>query len=54
MYSEVQADAVAQHINYAIGMNQAIANDAAIFFAKGFYQALGSGKRIQQLQNPLN
>ena len=47
-YSEVQADEIAKHINYAIGMNQAIADDAAIFFAKGFYQALGKGKQIRQ------
>ncbi len=47
-YSEFQADEIAKHINYAIGMNQAINDDAAIFFAKGFYQALGSGKKIRQ------
>ncbi len=47
-YSEVQADEIAKYINYAIGMNQAIADDAAIFFAKGFYQALGKGKQIRQ------
>ena len=47
-YSEVQATAIVQHINYAIGMNQAIRDEAAIIFAKGFYQALGHGKAIQQ------
>ena len=47
-YSEVQANMIAQHINYAIGMNQAITDDAAIFFAKGFYQALGQNKQIQK------
>lgn len=47
-YSQVQANAIAQHIDYAIGMNQAITDDAAIFFAKGFYQALGQGKQIPQ------
>ncbi|MEM7590192.1 MAG: NACHT domain-containing protein [Cyanobacteria bacterium P01_A01_bin.83] len=47
-YSEIQANEIAKHINYAIGMNQAIADDAAIFFAKGFYQALGKGKQIKQ------
>lgn len=47
-YSEVQAEAIVQHINYAIGMNQSIRDDAAILFAKGFYQALGYGRTIQQ------
>ena len=33
-YSEVQATAIAQHIPYVIGMNQAIGDKAAIAFAK--------------------
>lgn len=45
-YSEQQADVIAQHINYAIGMSQAIRDDAAIIFARGFYQALAYGKSI--------
>jgi CHAT domain len=39
-YSEVQANAIAQHIDYVIGMNQAIADKAALEFAVGFYDAL--------------
>ncbi|MBW4478463.1 MAG: CHAT domain-containing protein [Tolypothrix brevis GSE-NOS-MK-07-07A] len=39
-YSEVQADAIAQHIDYVIGMNQAIADKAALEFSVGFYDAL--------------
>ncbi|MDZ8104427.1 MAG: GUN4 domain-containing protein [Nostoc sp. DedQUE12a] len=46
-YSEVQADAIVQHINYVIGMNQEIRDDAAIAFAVGFYDALGAGKSIE-------
>ncbi|MFH7030664.1 MAG: CHASE2 domain-containing protein [Heteroscytonema crispum UTEX LB 1556] len=46
-YSAVQADAIAEHINYVIGMNQAIGDKAAIEFAVGFYDALGAGETIQ-------
>jgi hypothetical protein len=44
-YSEVQAKAIAKHIDYVIGMNQDI-GEAAIAFAIGFYQALGAGRTI--------
>ena len=46
-YSEVQAKAIAQHIPYVIGMNQAIGDKAAIAFAVGFYDALGAGRDIK-------
>ena len=46
-YSETQAIAIAEHIEYVIGMNQAIGDKAAIAFAIGFYQALGAGKSIE-------
>ncbi|WP_206603075.1 CHAT domain-containing protein [Leptolyngbya ohadii] len=46
-YSEVQAEAINQHIRYVIGMNQAIGDRAAIEFAKGFYTALGAGRAIE-------
>jgi hypothetical protein len=46
-YSEAQADAIAEHIPYVIGMNQAIGDKAAIAFAIGFYQALGAGRSIE-------
>lgn len=39
-YSEVQADAIVQHINYVIGMNDEIKDKAAIEFVVGFYDAL--------------
>lgn len=45
-YSETQAKAIAAHIPYVIGMNQAIGDKAAIAFAIGFYQALGAGRTI--------
>jgi hypothetical protein len=46
-YSEIQAKAIAKHIKYVIGMNQAIGDKAAIDFAIGFYQALGGGRSIE-------
>ena len=46
-YSEVQAEAIHQHIDYVIGMNQAIGDKAAINFAVGFYDALGAGRTIE-------
>jgi hypothetical protein len=43
-YSEAQALAIHQHIDYVIGMNQTIGDKAAIKFAVGFYNALGAGR----------
>ena len=45
-YSEVQASAIAQHIPFTIGMNQAIGDRAATQFSVGFYTALGEGETI--------
>ena len=46
-YSEVQAQAISQHIPYVIGMNNAIGDKAAIDFAVGFYDALGAGRDVE-------
>ena len=46
-YSEIQASAIVKHIDYVIGMKQAIGDKAAIAFAIGFYQALGAGRTIE-------
>ncbi|MEM6353827.1 MAG: AAA-like domain-containing protein [Cyanobacteria bacterium P01_D01_bin.14] len=43
-YSEVQAEAIYQHVDYVIGMNRAIGDQAAISFAVGFYDALGANR----------
>jgi len=43
-YSEVQANAIVQHIDYVIGMNKAVGDEAAIMFAEGFYDALLAGR----------
>ncbi len=44
--SEPQAHAIAQHLDYVIGMNAPIGDKAAVIFAKGFYRALFSGEPI--------
>ena len=46
-YSEVQADALIQHINYVIGMSREIPDEAAIAFSIGFYDAIGAGRTIE-------
>jgi len=46
-YSEVQAKAIAQHIPYVIGMNEAIGDKAAITFAVAFYDSLGAGESVE-------
>ncbi|AKG23906.1 TIR domain-containing protein [Calothrix sp. 336/3] len=45
-HSHKQADAIAQHIDYVIGMKQEIGDKAAIKYAIGFYDALGAGQTI--------
>ncbi|MGB7251931.1 MAG: CHAT domain-containing protein [Phormidesmis sp.] len=47
-YSQRQAEAIAQHVPYVIGMTQAIGDRAAIEFAVGFYDALGAGEAVEQ------
>ena len=47
-YSEPQADEIANHINYVIGMKNTIRDDAAIAFSKGFYRALGYACSIEE------
>jgi hypothetical protein len=46
-YSHEQAEAIGQHINYVIGMQQSIRDDVAIAFTVGFYEALSSGETIE-------
>lgn len=46
-YSEIQAGAIAQHIEYVIGMDKAIGDKIAIEFAVAFYDALGAGESIE-------
>ncbi|QIR40782.1 CHAT domain-containing protein [Tolypothrix sp. PCC 7910] len=43
-YSKYQTEEIARHIDYVVGMNQAIGDKAAVEFAVGFYDALGAGQ----------
>jgi len=45
--SNLAGTLIAEHIEYVIGMNQAIGDKAASAFAIGFYQALGAGRPIE-------
>ena len=47
-YSNVQAESIAQHIPYVIGMVGEIGDKAAIAFAVGFYKALGANRTVEQ------
>jgi len=47
-YSEEQANAIAEHIDYVVGMKKAIGDEAAIKFAVGFYDALGAGRDVEK------
>jgi len=47
-YSQAQAEAIHQHIDYVVGMNQVIGDDAAIEFAIGFYDALFAGRSYEE------
>lgn len=45
-YSEIQANAIAEHIDWVVGMSHAIKDSSAVIFAGQFYQALGYGRHI--------
>ncbi|MEG3862473.1 nSTAND1 domain-containing NTPase, partial [Microcoleus sp. herbarium12] len=47
-YSEVQAEAISQYVNYVIGMNRAVGDRAALAFAVGFYDAIAAGYRLEE------
>jgi len=47
-YSKIQAEAITQVIDCAIGMNAPIGDDAAIVFAGALYGAIGFGRSIDQ------
>ena len=46
-YSAAQADVIAQHIPYVVGMKQAIGDKAAIEFSIGFYDGLLAGRSVE-------
>ncbi|MFG6103678.1 AAA-like domain-containing protein [Leptothoe sp. EHU-05/26/07-4] len=45
-YSQHQAEAVVEHVDYVVGMTNAMGDRAAIEFAVGFYDALGYGHPV--------
>lgn len=47
-YSEAQAVAISEHIEYVVGMRKAVCDKVAIEFSIGFYDALGAGKSVEQ------
>ncbi|MEG4112470.1 nSTAND1 domain-containing NTPase [Microcoleus sp. Pol12B3] len=47
-YSEVQAEAISQYVNYVIGMNRAVGDRAALAFAVGFYDAIAAGYELEE------
>ena len=50
-YSEIQAKAIVEHINAAIGMSISISDDAAKIFATQLYSSIAFGLSIQQSFN---
>lgn len=46
-YSESQAESIANHIDYVVGMNGSVDDAKAIKFAVAFYDALGSGRNVE-------
>jgi WD40 repeat protein len=47
-YSEVQAEAISQYVNYVLGMKQAIGDKAALAFSVAFYDALAAGYEVEE------
>jgi hypothetical protein len=47
-YSKKQADAISEVIDFVIGMNITISDDAALAFSASFYRALGFGRTIPE------
>lgn len=49
-YSQIQAQAIAEHIPFVVGMETAIGDKAAIEFAIGFYTALEADQSIERIE----
>ncbi len=47
-YTEDQAKMISEHIDYVVGMNKAIGDEAAIKFTTGFYNAVFSGEDFKK------
>jgi hypothetical protein len=47
-FSEVQARAISNHIDFLIGMKEEIGDPAALKFAQGFYEAIWAGQSCEK------
>lgn len=47
-YSEVQADAIHQYVDYVLGMKKAVGDKAAVAFSVAFYDALAAGYEFEE------
>jgi WD40 repeat protein len=47
-YSEVQAEAISQYVNFVIGMSRAVADRAAVAFAVAFYDAIAADWTVEK------
>ena len=47
-YSEVQAEAISQYVNYVVGMNRAVGDRAAVAFAVAFYDAIAAEYGVEE------
>jgi len=47
-FSESQACAISRHVDYVIGTDGEVPDDAAILFSRGFYQAIAAGWSVPQ------
>ncbi|UNU25487.1 ATP-binding protein [Microcoleus vaginatus] len=47
-YSEVQAEAISQYVNYVVGMNKAVGDRAAVAFAVAFYDGIAAGYEVEE------
>lgn len=50
-YSNIQAHAIGQHIDYVIGMRAALDDEAAVIFAAAFYSALAFRRTVPEAFN---
>lgn len=47
-YSDLQAEAIARHVDWVVGMSGAVPDELVLEFCAGFYRALGHGRSIAE------
>lgn len=50
-YTEFQAEAIAQHVGYVVGMNSAVDDDHATAFAVAFYETISAARSYDDAYN---